>query len=437
MTEFDLIVIGSGPGGYATAATAARGGVRTLLIERDHLGGTCLNRGCIPTKALCRSAEAAMMASSCGKLGIEIENVRPDYATAAARKDEVVASLREGVATVLADVTVVRGEARFAAPRVVEVLGEEYSAPKIIIATGSRPSALNIPGAELAINSDFALAATTLPESIVIIGGGVIGMEFALIYSAFGVKVTVLEYCREILPGLDAEVAKRLRMALKRRGITMVTGAEVKGIREGLTVDYTEKGKERSVQAAMALMAVGRKAVIPEGLAAQGIELERGFIKVDDKMATNIPGVYAIGDCNGRCMLAHAATAQGRVALGIVGKMSDVMPAAVFTHPECGMVGLTEAQCTDRGIDCNVGTAIYRSNGKALAMDEPDGMVKIMTEKESGKILGCHICGAHAADLVQEVSVAMQCGMTADALRETIHIHPTLSELIVSALEKI
>lgn len=440
MTEFDLIVIGSGPGGYETAAAAARMGRVTLIIERDRLGGTCLNRGCIPTKALCRSAEAAMLARDGAKLGVVFSDVRFDYAVAAARKDEIVSSLREGVSEELKNVSIIHGTARFVAPRVVEVDGEEYSAPQIIVATGSRPAALNIPGAELAVNSDFALAAKELPESVAIIGGGVIGMEFASIYAAFGSKVTVLEYCREILPGLDAEVAKRLRMSLKRRGITIAVGAEVKAIREGLTglaVEYEDKGKAKSVDASMVLMAVGRKGVIPDGLEKQGARTERGFLVTDSNMATDIPGVYAVGDCNGRCMLAHAATAQGRVALGLLPEMPSVMPAAVFTRPECAMVGMTETQCQQQGLEYCSATSTYRANGKAVAMDETDGMVKILVDSVTGRILGCHVCGAHAADIVQEVTVAIQCGMTASALRSTVHIHPTLSELVVTAFDKI
>lgn len=437
MTEYDLIVIGSGPGGYETAATAARLGKRTMIVERDQLGGTCLNRGCIPTKALCRSAEAILLAANGQKLGVSFSDVSADYAVAASRKDEVVAGLRQGVETELKDVDIVRGEARFVSSTTIEVSGEEYSAPQIIVATGARPASLNIPGADLAMDSDEALATTALPESIAIIGGGVIGMEFASIYAAFGVKVTVLEYCREILPGLDADVAKRLRMSMKRRGVTIIVGAEVKEIQDGFTVVYEEKGKIKSVNAEKVLMAVGRKAVIPEGLETIGAKINRGFLVTDARMATDLPGVYAIGDCNGRCMLAHAAVVQGRVALGLIDDAMSVMPAAVFTHPECGMVGMTEGQCVESEISIKVGNATYHANGKAVAMAETDGMVKIIVDASTDKILGCHVCGAHAADIVQEIAVAMQCGMTATALRNTIHIHPTLSELVVSALDRL
>lgn len=437
MTEYDLIVIGSGPGGYETAAAAARLGRRTMIVERDLLGGTCLNRGCIPTKALCRSAEAAMLAAEGRKYGVMFSEVTTDFAVAAARKEDVVSGLRQGVEIELKDVAVVRGEAKFTAPNTIAVNGEEYLAPQIIVATGARPAALNIPGAELAIDSDAALAATKLPESIVIIGGGVIGMEFASIYAAFGVKVTVIEYCKEILPGLDADVAKRLRMSMKRRGVSIVVGAEVKSIGEGFMVEYEEKSKRKSVSAEQVLIAVGRKAVVPEGLEANGAKLNRGFIVTDSRMATDIPGVYAVGDCNGRCMLAHAAVAQGRVALGLSSEAEPVMPAAVFTYPECGMVGMTEARCTECGMEVKVGTATYHANGKAVSMGETDGMVKIIVDSTTDMIVGCHVCGAHAADIVQEIAVAMHCGMTASKLRNTVHIHPTLSELVVSALDRL
>lgn len=437
MTTYDIIIIGSGPGGYTTAALACRLGLRVMLAERGELGGTCLNRGCIPTKALCRTAETAMDCAKARDLGIDIGKPSIDYARAAARKDEVVASLREGVAMALAGVDIVRGEARFAGEHVVAVGNDEYSAPRIIIATGSRPASLSIEGADDAADSDEMLALTELPADLVIIGGGVIGMEFASIYAALGVKVTVLEYCREILPGFDTEIAKRLRMAMKRRGVNIVTSAQVTAIRDhGTTVCYNDKGRDKSIAAGKVMMAVGRRAVMPDGLEALGVRINRGFIVTDDNMSTDIEGIYAIGDVNGRCMLAHAATMQGRVALGMQ-KLTENIPAAVFTIPECASVGLTAGQCAERGLEAVEGKAIYRSNGKALAMDEPDGLAKIVVERTTGRLLGAHICGAHAADLVQELTVAIENAMTARRLLDTVHIHPTLAELIPAALNNI
>ncbi len=440
MKTYDLIVIGAGPGGYETAAEAARMGRRTLLIERDRLGGTCLNRGCIPTKALCRSAEVALTVADAGAFGVNVGEVSLDFARAMERKDKVVEQLREGVALVLRDVDVIEAEARFIGPTTIEAAGETYAATQVILATGSRPAALDIPGASLTVNSDQLLTMTTLPSSIVIIGGGVIGLEFASILAAFSVKVSVIEYCKEILPGFDQEIAKRLRTALKRRGISFTTGASVTAVSKNdsgtLTVSYTEKEKQKSIEAEMVMMAVGRRPVIPDGLKELGLKLDRGFVATATDMQTSLPGLYAIGDVNGRCLLAHAASAQGRVALGL-SNLAENIPAAVFTIPEAASVGLTAAQCDAKGIDYAEGKAIYRANGKALAINEADGMVKIVLDRHSREILGCHICGAHAADLVQEISMAMDAGMTAPRILSAIHIHPTLSELIILALSSI
>lgn len=432
MTKADIIIIGAGPGGYATAAEAAADGLSVVIVERDQPGGTCLNRGCIPTKALCRSAEVAETVAHAADFGIEPEAVTVNYAVAAARKDEVVAALREGVVAELRDCRLVYGEARFVAADTVEVGDEQFTAPKIIVATGSRPAALPVPGAELAVDSDFMLAASTLPESIVIIGGGVIGMEFASILASFGVKVTVVEYCREILPQFDAEIAKRLRMSLKRKGINIITSAAVKAIYDGPVVEYESKGKPGSVQAETVLMAVGRVPVIPEGLTELGVTMNRKAIAVNDRMETSVPGIFAVGDVNGLCMLAHAAEAQGRVALGKEQRL-DVIPSAVFTVPECAMVGSTEEQCKARGLDIKVGKATYRANGKALAMGEPDGLVKIIADASTGDVLGCHICGAHAADLIQEAALAMGAGLTVQQIAGTVHGHPTLGEVVKNA----
>lgn len=432
MTEADIIVIGAGPGGYETAAEAAAGGAKVVLIERGELGGTCLNRGCIPTKALCRSAEVAQIVKNAAVFGVNAQELSFDYARAVKRKDEVVAALREGVDTLLSKVNIVAGEARFTAPHTVAVGSEEFTAPKIIIATGSRPAQLPVPGAELTVNSDFMLAMTTLPQSLIIIGGGVIGMEFAGIYSSFGVKVTVLEFCPEILPPFDEEVAKRLRMAMKRKGVEIVTSAQVTAITAD-GVDCVVKGKSRSYTAQMVLMAVGRTPVVPAGATEAGIELgARGAIEVDSKFSTSVDGVYAIGDVNGKCMLAHAAAAQGRTVLGKDIDLS-VVPSAVFTIPECAMVGATEKECAARGIPYTVGKSTFRANGKAMSMDEPDGLVKLIVG-EDGKLLGCHICGAHAADLVQEAATIISAGLPAATLAEVIHGHPTLGETLPAAL---
>lgn len=437
MEKSDILVIGAGPGGYETAAHAAAHGKSVTLIERGELGGTCLNRGCIPTKCYCRSAQAMLDIADAPSLGVALPEtmVQVDYPQVVARKNQVVEQLRQGVAFVLKGVNVVKGEALFTGASEVECGGETYTADQIIVATGSRPAMLPIPGAELCVNSDQMLETTELPASMVIIGGGVIGIEFASVYAAMGVKVTVVEYCKDILPPFDAEIAKRLRMALKKRGIDIVVGAAVKEVCPGFVVKYDLKGKEKEVAADLVLMAVGRAPVVPEGLASHVSISRRGFIEVgDDMKAAGRDDLYAIGDVNGRCMLAHAATAQGMVALGCDKIDLSVVPAAVFSVPECAMVGKTEEQCVAAGLETKIGKAMYRANGKALAMGEPEGLVKIIAGAD-GKILGCHICGAHAADLIQEIALAMANGLTVADVAFTIHGHPTLSEVVLRAAQ--
>lgn len=443
MEKSDLIIIGAGPGGYETAVEGAALGKKVTLIERAQPGGICLNRGCIPTKTLCRSAEVAMTLANAGEFGFTDVSASLDFAKVMERKDKVVEELREGVRTLLKDVNVVYGDAKFRSASEIEVNGETYTAPQIIIATGSVPALLPIPGKELALTSDEILSIDSLPKSLCVIGGGVIGMEFASIFAAFGTEVTVLEYCKEILPPFDAEIAKRLRMSLKRRGINIITAAEVISITEGPVVNYLVKGKEKSVSAEMVLMAVGRRPNLPEGITEAGAKLNRNAIAVNDDMTVvfedgKAPAdvkVYAIGDVNGRCMLAHAATRQGMVALGLADP-TDVIPSAVFTVPECAMVGLTEERCIQDGRNVRIGKATFRANGKALAMGEPDGLVKMIVDADTDAILGCHICGAHAADLIQEVANAIHSGDIVNAISSTVHAHPTLSEIVVAAVPK-
>lgn len=436
MNSYDIIVIGAGPGGYEAAALAAASGLKVALVERDKLGGTCLNRGCIPTKALCRAAEIADDIATASEFGISVTPLKIDYAAVSARRDAVVSSLREGVAQLLAGVDVINGEAEFADKSTVKVGDELYTAPRILVATGSAPSRPPIKGVENAITSDDFLALTELPGSIIIIGGGVIGLEFASILNSFGVTVNVLEGMKEILPPFDAEVAKRLRMSLKRKGISVTTDALVTEIRPDGEVVYTVKGKEKSVKADMTLIAVGRRAVIPAGLVECGVELtERGFVKVDGAMRTTVPGIYAIGDVNGLSMLAHAATAQGEIALGIRDKFEPV-PGAVFTRPECAMVGLTEQQCVERGLEYKVGRSTFQANGKARAMGEPDGMVKVLVSSTDGVMLGCHIMGPHASDLISEACLAITSGLQATEIVRSVHTHPTLSEALQAAIPR-
>ena len=408
----------------------AADGLSTLLIERDALGGTCLNRGCIPTKTLCRSAQIAADVADAAAYGIVTGPWHADMGAIMARKNAVVAQLREGVDMLTAGCDRISGTARLAAPDVVEVNGEQFTADRIVVATGSVAATLPVPGAELCVSSDTMLDLTELPASLVVIGGGVIGLEFASIYSALGTEVTLVEYAPEILPAFDRDVAKRLRSLMQKRGVSIAVGARVTGITQGngeLTVNYEMKGKPRAATGAMVLMAVGRRPLLPDGLT-------REMLDTLDPATLRIPGtpLYVIGDANGRCMLAHAASAQARMVMGRQVNM-DVIPSAVFTMPECASVGLTEARAAESGLEFHTVKGMFRSNGKALAMGEPDGLVKLLLTPD-GHILGCSIVGPHAADLIAEVALAMSAGLTATALTATIHAHPTLSEALVAPL---
>lgn len=436
MTPCDLIIIGGGPGGYPAAQIAAAEGLNVVLIERDRLGGTCLNRGCIPTKAMTRVAEVAMTVTDAADYGVETVGcpVSIDYQRATRHRDEVVTAMREGLASTMANVNIVIGEAVVDStePPTVTAAGTTFTAPRLIVATGAAPARLPIEGADLALTSDDLTTGSTLPESLVVIGGGVIGLEFASIFNALGSKVTIVEFLPEILPPCDAEIAKRLRTALKRRGIDIITDAAVTALRSGMEIDYQRRGKTATLQAEAVLMAVGRRAVVPRGL---NVELNHnGSIKVDpETFETSAKGVYAVGDVNGICQLAHAATAQAERVMGREIDLS-VIPSAVFTSPEVAMVGKTEKQALESGHDITVGKAMFRSNGKAQAMGETDGLVKVIVDRDNDLLLGAFIVGPHAADLIEELSLAMSSRLPVHEILSSVHAHPTLSETVTAAL---
>ncbi|MDE5658977.1 MAG: dihydrolipoyl dehydrogenase [Muribaculaceae bacterium] len=426
------IIIGAGPGGYELAAMLSRQSHDVTLVERDRLGGTCLNRGCIPTKVMAHAASLARSAAAASDYGIGLTVTGIDFSALRKRRDVIVDTLRQNVGMLLSGVNVVIGDARFVAPRTVEVNGESMTADRIVIATGSSAASLPVPGAYEAVSSDGLLSLEAVPDSLAIIGGGVIGLEFASIFSALGSRVTVIEYFKEVLPQFDKDVAKRLRMSMTAAGVTFVTGAEVTAIEPG-AVRYRAGTKEGVVEASVTAMAVGRRPNLPGGLEVAGVETDRGAITVDPRtMRTSAPGIYAIGDVNGICMLAHAASAQARIVAG-EDVVASVVPSVVFTSPEASMVGMTEQQCKEAGIACRTAKVPFRGNGKAVTIGETDGMVKLIAEAETGNILGCQIVGPHAADLIEEVAVAMANGLTAAALTRTIHPHPTLCEAIQAA----
>lgn len=445
MQSTDLIIIGGGPGGYETALLAAQRGLDVTLIERGNLGGTCLNEGCIPTKTLCRSAALACDMKKAAELGVAVGDWSVDFPTIMARKNAVVEQLRTGVEALMRHpkISLVTGDARFVDALTVEVAGERYAARDVIIATGSTAATLPIEGADLpgVVTSKELLDLHELPQRLTVIGAGVIGLEFASIFHALGSNVTVLEYAREVLPHFDTDMAKRLRQSLGKRGIVIETQAAVKSvakINSSLAVNYEKKGKTLAVEADVVLMAVGRKANVSSlNLDDVGIDYTQRGITVDDNMLTNVPHVYAIGDINGKMMLAHAATFQGVCALNhIMGESCrvrlDVMPAAVFTMPEAATVGLTEDDCKERGIEYVAKKSFFRANGKALSIGEPEGYCKLLVAADH-RLLGCHILGAHASDVVQEVCALITRGASCDDLALTIHAHPTLSEVVLSA----
>jgi len=458
MKKVDLIIIGGGPAGYETALLASKKGKQTVLIESKWLGGTCLNEGCIPTKCLCRSAEIKRLLGNNAfleELGMECVNKGFDVSKAISRKNKIVDSLNGGIKSMLkaAKVEVVYGNAYFKSSHVVEVelaKGEQgetgYTADNIIVATGAETKFLPINGVHSAgvLTSRELLNLESVPKDICIIGGGVIGMEFASIYSAFGSDVSVIEYCPEILPNFDRDIAKRLRMGLTKKGVNFHLNSSVCGIEKTDTgrmcVRYTSKDGEKCADAEIVLMATGRAANTERlNLDAAGVAVNKRGIVVDENFETSAKGVYAIGDVNGTLQLAHVAKFQGKRALAhILGEPSlvnfDIVPAVVFTMPELSMVGLTEEECKSKDIAFKSRKAFYRANGKAAASGETDGLVKVLTSPE-GKILGAHILGDHASDLIHEVVMAMHLSGSISDINDVIHAHPTLSELVLDASE--
>ena len=412
MTTTDLIIIGAGPGGYRAAEYAAKQGLKVAVFEGDEVGGTCLNVGCIPTKTYVHSA---------------------NFAEARERLGQVVPQLRQGVEGILSNpnITLVREKARFVDAHTVEASpsGEVWRGVNIIIATGSETKMIPIQGLDdpRLVDSTGLLALETLPKRLCIIGAGVIGMEFASAFQRFGSEVTVIEFLKECLPALDSDIAKRLRKTLEKKGIIFKMKTAVQNLAD--------------IDADIILMATGRKPRVQADFAKAGFEYdERKGITVNDNFETTVKGIYAIGDVNGKQMLAHAAEMQAiRAVNHILGKKDnirfDIMPAAIFTTPEAACVGASEDQLKEQGVEFECRKAFYRANGKALAMNEPEGLLKLFSEPNAGKILGCHVFGAHSADLVQEASVLMCMGSTVEQLRDMVHIHPTLSELLFAAAE--
>ncbi|MDR3589030.1 MAG: dihydrolipoyl dehydrogenase [Negativicutes bacterium] len=448
--EYDVAVIGGGPGGYVAAIRAAQLGARVLLAEQDKLGGVCLNRGCIPTKTLLKSAEKWTDIKHCSDFGLRADNLGFDFAAVVARKEQVVAQLQAGVVQLVKSnaIETVYGQAVLDGKNSLKVTqgGETrtYQARRIILAAGSAPQRLPVPGGDLpgVIDSDGLLALTGVPRSMAVIGAGAVGIEFAAIFQAFGCEVTVVEMLPTILPNIDLDLVKRMGLLLRKQGLKMLVGTKVTAIRtgaEGLVVSLENDKGAQEIQVEKVLVATGRQPTTAGlGLESAGVKYSRKGIAVDAGMQTNIEGIYAVGDITGSYMWAHAASAAGIVAaenaLGGQSVMDyTAVPGCIFTSPEIAVVGQTEQEARAAGREIKVSRFNFAANGKAVSMGEADGLVKIVADAGDGKLLGMHILGPHASDLIMEGAIAMKNGLTARDLAHTIHPHPSLSETVMES----
>ncbi len=450
---FDVVVIGSGPGGYVAAIKGAQLGAKVALVEGHKIGGCCLNVGCIPTKALVHAAHTYINSRESHKFGVKNLGVELDLGGVMAHKEETVDQLVAGVDMLLKGngITVYKGWAQVPAPGKVEVAmpdgsKEVLETKNIILATGSSPQLPPVSEESLShtISSDEALCLDKVPERLLVIGGGVLGVEFACIWNAFGAKVEMVKRSPLILPPIDDEISRRLMPMLRRKGITVNSGIYIKEIKEEdgekVLIADTKDGGTKEFRADLVLVAMGR---IPSfggiDLQALGVEHDKRGIKTDMRMATNIPGIYAIGDVVGRTFLAPVASAEGIVAventLGHDKTMDySVIPSCVFSIPECASVGLKEKDAKEQGYNIKASKFPFSANGRALSIGETDGLVKIVGDADTGKILGMHILGAHADDLIHEGALAMKANLTAREVAEMIHAHPTLPEAVQEAL---
>lgn len=446
MKKYDIIIIGAGPGGYVAAIKAAQLGAKVALIEKEALGGVCLNIGCIPTKALIKSAKIYRNIVNSEKYGITLDqkSIKADWPAIVERKDQIVKRLTGGVGMLLSrnGVEVIKGEAKVLDPNHVEVNGETLEAKNLILATGASPIIPPIPGVEEAykagiiVTSRELLSLDKLPEKLVIIGGGVIGVEFATIFGTFGTEVTILEKLDRILMNVDDDARNMILKILKRNKIEIITGATVTAV-NGNEVSYEKDGKTLTVNGNKVLMSVGMRPNI-KAFEHLNLATERGAILTNERLQTSIPNVYAIGDLNGKLMLAHVASHEGIVAVeNIMGKDSTVdyskMPSGIYGFPEIAMVGLTEAQAKEQGYDYQVGKFPFTALGKALADGETDGFVKIIADKKYGEILGVHIVAENAMEMISEGSITMELEGTTSEISSTVHPHPSLSEAFMEA----
>jgi len=448
MSTYDVGIIGGGPGGYVAAIRAAQLGGTVCLIERDEWGGTCLNRGCIPTKTLFSIAHLAEQVKNTP--AINTQNTTVDYSQTLSHKTEVIEKLKGGIGQLLKanKIQTLIGNASLVDNNMISVsksdgTTEQINVKNVIIATGSEPA--EPPVFEIdetyVLTTTGILNLTELPESLIIVGGGVSGCEFASIFNAFGCKVTVLELLPTILATEDVQVVRHIQLFMKRKGITIQTGTNITSVKkseEGVTA-VLESGE--SVTAQKMLVSIGRRYNSEGiGLAKVGVRTDNGKIVVNEQMQTNIPNIYAVGDVSSRYLLAHVASAEGKVAaqncLGDTTEMDyQVIPWCVFTLPEIGHAGMTEKEATDEGYVVKTGRFPYGASGMALGMGEADGFVKTIMDADSSDILGVHIVGVHASTLIHEAAVAIRLGASALDIAHTVHAHPTLSEMVMESAE--
>ncbi len=447
--EYDVVVVGAGPGGYVAAIRAAQLGMRTAVVERDELGGVCLNWGCIPSKALLKNAEILSLLRRAEEFGFHFDNLRVDYAKAVDRSRKVVDRNTKGVAYLLRKNKVehIRGEASLKDGHTIEVApdGKVIGARNIILAPGARARsipALPVDG-DTVMTSRHALELRELPASVVIVGAGATGMEFAYLYNAYGVKVTVVELLPRVVPNEDEEISQQLENEMSEAGIGFMTGAGVTGltpVEGGVKLKVESSEGVREIDCEKVLVAIGVQANTEElGLERLGLATERGFIQIDGNMATNVPGIYAIGDVTGKLLLAHVASAQGVMAAEtIAGEESPPldyvnMPRATYCHPQVASFGLTERQAREQGHSVKIGKFPFQASGKAIAIAETAGMVKLVVEEKYGQLLGAHLIGPEVTEMLAELSMARLLEGTTLELGWMVHSHPTLSEVVKEA----